>query len=156
MMYTFRIMILLSMMLLISFKINNNLVYLESHYEVEINHPSKEELYDYLVELDFIDPVAVWRISMLETGHLKSKISTEKNNLFGLRSTEEYKQFENWKECVKYMKKLEQKKWEKYVLTTNKSNYYDFIAWWGYKTGKSYSDDDIEYSLFLKKIKKPN
>lgn len=154
-MYIFKIFFL-TLFLSITSELKNVVVYIEGNYEEEISYPTKDELYDYLVELDFIDPVATWRISMLETGHLKSKISTEKNNLFGLRSTQEYKEFQNWKECVKYMRNLEKKKWEKYILTTENPNYYDFIAWWGYKTGKSYSDDDIEYSEFIKKIKSPN
>lgn len=111
--------------------------------------PTKKQLFAELKKQNVIDPVAAYRISMLETGHLKSKMATENHNLFGLKRSGKYMKFKNWKECVKYFANLECNKWDKYGVG---GNYYDFVAWWGYKSGYSCGKSDVKYSQYLKKI----
>ena len=116
--------------------------------------PSSAELYDTLESWGFRDPLAVWRISMWETGYLKSSICREKNNLFGLRGKRDYLSFPDWKACVVAMKSLEDRKYAEYSVK-KKGDYYDFIAWWGYKTGHSYSLSDKRYVELIKKLAPP-
>ena len=114
--------------------------------------PTKKELFNELKKQNVINPVAAFQICMLETGHLTSRYAKEQNNLFGLRNSCGYLEFNTWQECVKYFSKLECKWYDKFIKD-NTGNYYDFIAWWGYKTGVSCSIKDIKYSEYLKKIK---
>lgn len=114
--------------------------------------PTKQELYDEIVKMEFTDPMAVWKIVMWESGALKSEICRTRHNLFGLRSTQYYMRFESWKECLTYFKKLESRKLEKYKQTHN-GDYWDFICWWGFKTGKSYSPADRK---FVETVKNSN
>lgn len=111
--------------------------------------PTKKQLFAELKKQNVIDPVAAYQISMLETGHLSSRIAKENHNLFGLKRGKEYMKFKNWKECVKFFADLECKKWEKYGIG---GNYYDFVAWWGYKSGHHCGKPDVKYSEYLKKI----
>jgi nitrite reductase/ring-hydroxylating ferredoxin subunit len=114
--------------------------------------PTKTELYAELKKQNVINAKAAFQICMVETGHLKSRIAKEDNNLFGLHNGCSYMQFESWQDCVKYFAKLECKWWDKFSKE-HTGDYYDFIAWWGYKTGVSCSVKDIKYSEYLKKIK---
>lgn len=112
--------------------------------------PTKKEVYEELIKANLINPKAAFQIIMVETGHLKSRIALEDHNLFGLHNGCSYLQFDSWRECISYFAKLECKMWDKYHKS---GDYYDFIAWWGYKTGKSCSVKDIKYSEYLKRIK---
>lgn len=116
--------------------------------------PTPVELYDTLEARGFRDPLAVWRISMWETGYLKSSICKTQNNLFGLRGSKGYKTFPDWMTCVSAMKALEDRKYAEYSAK-KKGDYYDFIAWWGYKTGYSYSQSDKRYVELIKKLAPP-
>lgn len=116
--------------------------------------PTKKELFEELKKQNVINPVAAFQISMVETGHLTSRYAKQQNNLFGLRNSCGYLEFNSWQECILYFKKLECKWYDKFIKE-NTGTYYDFIAWWGYKTGKACSMPDIRYAEFLKKIKIP-
>lgn len=61
-------------------------------------------------ELDF--PEIVYTQAILETGHFKSRICKEYNNLFGLYNStiNDYYKFDNWWESVIGYKELVQKK----------------------------------------------
>lgn len=116
--------------------------------------PTPAELYDTLVARGFRDPLAIWRVSMWETGYLKSNICRTKNNLFGIKAGKDYKTFNTWQECVDAMKSLEDRKYKEYSSVKN-GDYYDFLAWWGFKTGYSYSLSDVRYVQLIKKISPP-
>ena len=49
--------------------------------------PSELELYDSLVSRGFCAPDVVWRIAVWETGHLRSGLCVNYNNLFGLKQS---------------------------------------------------------------------
>ncbi len=116
--------------------------------------PTPNELYDTLEARGFRDPLAIWRVSMWETGHLKSSICRNKNNLFGIKAGKDYKTFASWQECVDAMKALEDRKYEEYSAVKS-GDYYDFLAWWGFKTGYSYSLSDVRYVQLIKKLAPP-
>jgi hypothetical protein len=129
-------------------------VSLESHKIKNRNHmPTETQLLDTLISRGFIDPIAVWRIAIWESGHMKSEVCRSRNNLFGLR-TKSYIHFNSWLDCIDYMKRREDSRWAEYSIN-NSGDYYDFIHWWGYKTGRSRSHEDLEYTKTLKTIEPP-
>ena len=115
--------------------------------------PTESQLLDTLISKGFIDPIAVWRISIWESGHLRSEICRTRNNIFGLRKND-YIYFKSWIECVDYMKRMEDIRWAKYSLS-NSGDYYDYLYWCGYKTGRSRSVADLEYVKTLKTLNPP-
>lgn len=76
--------------------------------------------------------------AVLETGHYRSKLCKENNNLFGLynSSKKEYFKFSHWTESVKAYKTAVQYKY-------NGGNYYHFLDSIGY----------AEDSLYISKVK---
>jgi hypothetical protein len=52
------------------------------------------------------------------------------------------------------MKKAEDVKWAQYSIN-NSGDYYDFIHWWGYKTGHSRSNEDLKYTKLLQTLLPP-
>ena len=100
---------------------------------------TKQEVYDYLVEIDCKHPDIVTAQAILETGHFKSFSCRERHNLFGLRYEHQYLIFDNWKEsCDAYMSKIQYK--------YKGGDYYKFLVKLGYAS-------DVEYCNKLKSIK---
>lgn len=91
-------------------------------------------------ELDF--PEIVYSQAILETGHFKSRICKEYNNLFGLynSATNDYYKFDNWWESVIGYKELVQKKYK------SEDSYYYFLKNLPYAK-------DPKYINKIKKIK---
>jgi flagellum-specific peptidoglycan hydrolase FlgJ len=83
-------------------------------------------------------PDIVLRQAILETGHFKSYNCTERNNIFGFR-TSEYLVFDSWQDCVKYYKDWQDRKYKG-------GDYYLFLKDVGYAS-------DPEYIEKLKHIK---
>jgi flagellum-specific peptidoglycan hydrolase FlgJ len=83
-------------------------------------------------------PDIVLRQAILETGHFKSYNCTERNNIFGFR-TSEYLVFDSWIDCVKYYKDWQDRKYKG-------GDYYQFLKDVGYAS-------DTEYENKLKHIK---
>ena len=77
-------------------------------------------------------PRIVLRQAILETGWLKSYNCTERNNIFGFR-TSEYLVFDSWQDCVRYYKDWQDRKYKG-------GCYYDFLVSVGYASDKSYCD----------------
>lgn len=78
-------------------------------------------------------PEIVAAQAILETGHFKSYVCTNNNNLFGLRTNGKYLTFKHWTESVAAYKKYIQK-WN-----TKPDNYYTYIEQLGYAEDKSYT-----------------
>jgi hypothetical protein len=95
-------------------------------------------------ELDF--PEIVYSQAILETGHFKSRICKEYNNLFGLynSTTNDYYKFDNWWESVIGYKELVQKKYYR-----SEESYYYFLKNLPYA-------EDPKYINKIKKIKNEN
>ena len=77
----------------------------------------------------------VYAQAILETGHFKSNVCLNYNNLFGLYDTKnkDYYKFNHWTESVVAYKKWVQKKYQP------PNNYYAFLEEINYAEGKSYT-----------------
>jgi flagellum-specific peptidoglycan hydrolase FlgJ len=83
-------------------------------------------------------PDIVLRQAILETGWFDSYNCTERNNIFGFR-TSEYLVFDSWQDCVRYYKDWQDRKYKG-------GCYYQFLKDVGYAS-------DLEYIEKLKHIK---
>jgi len=100
---------------------------------------TKQEVYDYLVEIKCEYPKIVTAQAVLETGHFKSYSCRARHNLFGLRYDHKYLIFDNWKEsCDAYITKIQYK--------YKGGDYYKFLTDLGYAK-------DPEYIKKIKNIK---
>ena len=82
----------------------------------------KDSVYAYIVTCGIKHPEVVMQQAMLETGWLGTPYLMKRNNIFAFRSTEEYMHFENWKACVEYYKR-----WQDRHYTNVKEDYYNFL-----------------------------
>ena len=92
-----------------------------------------------LVALDYYDirhPEIVYAQIMLETGHLKSKVFKDYNNLFGLYDLQnkDYYRFNNWRESIKFYKEHIQKNYK------DNTSYYTYLHNIGYAEDTEYID----------------
>jgi len=95
------------------------------------NSQTKQEVYNYLIEIDCKYPEIVTAQAILETGHFKSYSCKTRHNLFGLRYNHKYLIFNNWKEsCVAYMSKIQYK--------YKGGDYYKFLKDLGYAKDPNY------------------
>jgi hypothetical protein len=118
--------------------------------------PSEQELFDTLVARGIYAPEVAWQIAIWETGHLKSNLCVNHNNLFGLRRDKSsYAHFDNWTDCVDRFETLWTKRYNRYVEAGHKGDAYDFLKWWGYCTGQSNHPRETEYVARLKSIRIP-
>jgi hypothetical protein len=118
--------------------------------------PSELELYDSLVSRGFCAPDVVWRIAVWETGHLRSGLCVNYNNLFGLKqSRSQYRHFDHWLDCLDYMQVLWNRKFEEFAESGVGGDAYYFLQWWGYKTGHSEHPSEANYIVHLKSIRLP-
>jgi hypothetical protein len=118
--------------------------------------PSEVELYDSLVSRGFCAPDVVWRIAVWETGHLRSGLCVNYNNLFGLKqSRSQYRHFNHWLDCLDYMQVLWNRKFEEFAESGVGGDAYCFLQWWGYKTGHSQHPSEANYIVHLKSIRLP-
>ena len=118
--------------------------------------PSELELYDSLVSRGFCAPDVVWRIAVWETGHLRSGLCVNYNNLFGLKlNRSQYRHFDHWLDCLDYMQVLWNKRFEEFAESGVGGDAYYFLQWWGYKTGHSEHPSEANYIVHLKSIRLP-
>tara|TARA_R100001463_G_scaffold136375_2_gene201585 strand:- start:494 stop:850 length:357 start_codon:yes stop_codon:yes gene_type:complete len=100
---------------------------------------TKQEVYDYLVEINCKYPKIVTAQAILETGYFKSYSCRTRHNLFGLRYNHKYLIFDTWKEsCDAYLSKIQYK--------YKGGDYYKFLTNLGYAS-------DPEYINKLKRMK---
>jgi len=118
--------------------------------------PSELELYDSLLARGFCAPEVVWRMAIWETGHLRSGLCVNYNNLFGLKqSRSQYRHFDHWLDCLDYMQDLWNRKFEEFAEAGIGGDAYDFLKWWGYKTGQSGHPLEASYISHLTSIRLP-
>ena len=92
---------------------------------------TKQEVYNYLIEINCKYPKIVAAQAVLETGHFKSYGCKTRHNLFGLRYNHKYLIFDNWKEsCDAYMSKIQYK--------YKSGDYYIFLNELGYASDSNY------------------
>lgn len=118
--------------------------------------PSELELYDSLVARGFCAPDVVWRIAIWETGHLKSNLCVNHNNLFGIRqNSREYRHFNSWLDCLDYMNDLWNRRYDQFVELCLGGDEYFFLQWWGYKSGRSLHPSEAYYVSKIKSLQLP-
>jgi uncharacterized FlgJ-related protein len=81
-----------------------------------------EEVKSYMDSIGMQHSVIVLKQALLETGHFKSKLLMDKNNLFAFRFTKKYMHFKTWQQSVDYYKNWQ----DKFYLNPNE-NYYAFL-----------------------------
>jgi hypothetical protein len=116
--------------------------------------PTPHVFYDSLQALGFRSPIVIYQLAMWESANLRSKMARERANLFGLRARADYLRFDSWMHCLRYMKNLEERRYAAYPHK-GKNDYYDFIAWWGYNTGRSYDPREFNFIEIIKKVPPP-
>ena len=89
-----------------------------------VDAQTEQEIYDYMLCVGIKHPDVVLKQAIYETGHFKSHIFLQKNNLFGFRH-KKYMVFDNWQACLDYYK-----------------------VW----QDKHYKNDSIDYYKFLEKL----
>lgn len=106
-----------------------------------MNKPASTGLMDALVYYNLQHPEIVYAQAILETGHFKSKLCKEANNLFGLYNSKDkqYYKFNHWSESVVAYKEWIQRKYR------SPENYYTFLKRINYAS-------DINYISKLKQI----
>ncbi len=98
-----------------------------------------DSVFNYICKSGIKNPEVVIKQAVLETGWFKSSFLMSRNNIFAFR-TKKYLRFDNWKDCVDYYKRWQDRK---YKDTTE--NYYDFLVRIKYATP--------EYPKYLKRVK---
>lgn len=101
-----------------------------------------DSVFNYICEKGIKHPEIVIKQAILETGWFKAPFLMSRNNIFGFRS-KQYLHFNNWKECVEYYKKWQDKRY-----TDPKEDYYKFLVRIKYATD--------QYPTHLKKISYTN
>ncbi len=105
---------------------------LYNNVETNAKELTIENLYAALKKHDIKYPKIVLAQAILETGHFRSRVCNEYNNLFGLRHSKGYFTFNHWEESVvAYRDKVQYKHREN-------ENYYAFLKRIGYSTSKDY------------------
>lgn len=81
-------------------------------------------------------PQIVYAQAILETGHFKSDLCLNGNNLFGLYNSKKYKYytFDHWKDCIIAYKEMIQYKYK------DGDDYYKFLSDIGYAEDSKYID----------------
>ena len=110
---------------------------------------TKAEIFDYLYKKDCLFIDVTLQIIYTETGHLKY---VKNNNLFGFRVTKDYMKFKSYYHCLDYYISWQNKKYPKFIETTGKTDYYEFICWVGWKDGKRCSEKGRKYVSYIKRV----
>ena len=93
--------------------------------------PSDSSILKEFEKQDIAHPRIVLAQAKLETGHYKSKVCTQNNNLFGLMRGKDYHSFSHWKESIAFYKKHIQSRYKG-------GDYYAFLTSIGYATDPLY------------------
>ena len=99
------------------------------------NKLPQEGLMEALEYYEIKHPQIVYAQAILETGHFKSNVCLNYNNLFGLYDSKnkDYYKFNHWAESIVAYKEWIQKKYQP------PNNYYTFLEEINYAEGKSYT-----------------
>lgn len=105
------------------------------------NKLPQEGLMEALEYYDIKHPQIVYAQAVLETGHFKSDLCLNGNNLFGLYDSKNhrYYTFDHWKDCIIAYKEMIQYKYK------DDDNYLNFLKEIGYA-------EDSEYICKLKEL----
>lgn len=101
--------------------------------------PPQEGLMEALEYYEVKHPQIVYAQAILETGHFKSDLCLNSNNLFGLYNSKKnrYYTFDHWKDCVIAYKEMVQYKY-KGEKEEPPNDYYKFLSDIGYAEDPNY------------------
>jgi len=105
---------------------------------------TKREVYSYICNIGIEHPEIVYAQAQLESANFTSNVYQTKNNMFGFRYKKKYLYFRDWKHCIRYYKKWQDKYYKG-------GDYFDFLnCIWKHKNGDCVtyaSDEDYIYKL---------
>ena len=108
-----------------------------------INKPKMQAMYDAVKAAGIRHPDFVMAQCMQETGNLSCKnCCLRYHNLFGFyKKKNKCMKFDSDEECIKYYKKWQDKRYDKWKKKNPKKDYYHFLKDAGYATGEKYSKE---------------
>lgn len=114
-------------------EINRDTIYIPT-YPNFLESTPQESLQEALDYFGVKHSEIVYAQAVLETGHFKSRICREYNNLFGLYNSKkkDYYRFNHWSQSVKAYVDMVQYKY-------NKGDYYEFLDSLGYAADPMYT-----------------
>jgi hypothetical protein len=87
----------------------------------------------YMDSIGIKHPEVVIKQALLETGHFRSRLLIDRNNLFAFRFSKHYMRFKDWRNSVEYYKK-----WQDKFYTNPDEDYYLFLQRVKYARTKKY------------------
>ncbi len=117
------------------------------------NRPKLQALYDKIIDAGIEHPDFVMAQAIQETGWLNCKnCCLRYNNLFGFyKKGNKCMKFESEKECIKYYKDWQKKRYPKWKKKHPKGTYYDFLKAIGYAANPTYNK---ELKVFVTWVRK--
>ena len=117
------------------------------------NKAKMQEIFDVIKDAGIEEPVFVMAQSIQETGWLNcKKCCLRYHNLFGFyKKGNKCMKFESDKECIKYYKDWQKKRYPKWKKKHPKGTYYDFLKNVGYAANPNYNK---ELKVFVNWVKK--
>ena len=108
-----------------------------------INKAKMQEMFVAIKDAGILHPDFVMAQCMQETGNLSCKnCCLRYHNLFGFYvKGNKCKKFESDKECIKYYKDWQKKRYDKWRKKNPKADYYHFLKSVGYATGDKYTKE---------------
>lgn len=101
---------------------------------VYIGHPTKETVYQELINHEIPEAKIVLAQAIVETGNFTSKLTKTHHNIFGIRYGKKYKKYNNYIECIKDYKRLFSDKYKGNI------DYYKYLERIGYAENPSYTN----------------
>ena len=112
-------------------------------FSQKIDKAKMQDMYDAIKDAGIKHPDFVMAQCMQETGNLAcKKCCLRHHNLFGFYvKGNKCKKFESDKECIKYYKDWQDKRYTKWRKKNPKGDYYHFLKSVGYATGDKYTKE---------------
>ena len=112
-------------------------------FSQKIDKARMQAMYDAIKDAGILHPDFVMAQCMQETGNLAcKKCCLRYHNLFGFYvNGNKCKKFESDKECIKYYKDWQKKRYSRWRKKNPKADYYHFLKSVGYATGDKYTKE---------------
>jgi flagellum-specific peptidoglycan hydrolase FlgJ len=111
-------------------------------YSQKSNKTKLQAVYNMILDAGIKEPEFVMAQAIQETGWLNcKKCCLRYYNLFGFYRKGKCMKFESEKECVKYYKDWQDKRYSKWKKKHPKGTYYDFLHHIGYATNPTYNKE---------------
>jgi hypothetical protein len=111
----------------------NDNIEITEHAPPFLTQSAKEGLLEALEFYEIHHAEIVYSQAVLETGHFKSKLCVNHNNLFGIKEGNKYKHYSHWIECVRDYKNRIQNKYK------DGEDYYKFLERIKYAENRTYT-----------------